>query len=123
MISARTLWTAMCIAACAALMVAAAPASSSVNTDPSVDLPVAPIAAADGKAIFMKKCKKCHGPDGKADTKMGKKHKIDVIPGKLSKAKIVKIVKNGIAKTKMKSFSKKLSAEEIDAVAGYVKTL
>jgi mono/diheme cytochrome c family protein len=104
-------------------MVAAAPASSPADSDPSIDLPIAPIVAADGKAIFMKKCKKCHGPDGKANTKMGKKHEIDAIPGKLSKAKIIKIVKNGKPKTKMKSFSKKLTPEEIDAVASFVKTL
>jgi len=30
--------------------------------------------AADAKAIFEKDCAKCHGPDGKGDTKMGKKN-------------------------------------------------
>src|SRR6266581_3530 len=29
--------------------------------------------AADGKAIYEKDCAKCHGPDGRGDTKMGKK--------------------------------------------------
>jgi cytochrome c6 len=29
--------------------------------------------AADGKAIFDKECKKCHGEDGKGQTKMGQK--------------------------------------------------
>ncbi len=29
--------------------------------------------AADGKAIYEKECAKCHGADGKGDTKMGKK--------------------------------------------------
>ena len=31
--------------------------------------------AADGKAIYTKECAKCHGADGKATTKMGKKLK------------------------------------------------
>ena len=54
---------------------------------------------------------------------MGKKYEMDPIPGKLDKAKIIKVVKNGKANTKMKSFKEKLSAEEIDAVAAFVKTL
>lgn len=29
--------------------------------------------AEDAKAIYDKECAKCHGPDGKGDTKMGKK--------------------------------------------------
>lgn len=111
------------IAACATLLVAAAPAEK--NTDPMTSIvgPDSPVLGADGKAVYMKKCKKCHGPDGKAQTKMGKKYEMDPIPGKLDKAKIIKVVKNGKANTKMKSFKEKLSAEEIDAVAAFVKTL
>jgi cytochrome c553 len=30
-------------------------------------------AAADAKALYDKGCAKCHGPEGKGDTKMGKK--------------------------------------------------
>ena len=30
--------------------------------------------AADGKATYEKDCTKCHGADGKGDTKMGKKY-------------------------------------------------
>jgi mono/diheme cytochrome c family protein len=29
--------------------------------------------AADGKALYESKCQKCHGPDGKGQTKMGQK--------------------------------------------------
>lgn len=36
--------------------------------------PVASLYAADGKALYEDKgCAKCHGADGKGDTKMGKK--------------------------------------------------
>jgi mono/diheme cytochrome c family protein len=30
--------------------------------------------AADAKALYEKQCAKCHGPDGKGETKMGKKN-------------------------------------------------
>src|SRR5690349_18019637 len=36
-------------------------------------IPVMTVAAADAKAVYEKECSKCHGPDGKGDTKMGKK--------------------------------------------------
>ena len=111
------------IAACAALLVAAAPAQTSTDSVTSFTGPDSPVAGADGKAVYMKKCKKCHGPDGKAQTKMGKKHEMGPIPGKLNKAKIMKVIKNGKANTKMKSFKEKLTEEEIDAVATFVKTL
>ena len=83
-----------------------------------------------GKAVYMKKCKKCHGEDGKAQTKMGKKYEIPDMTssewqGKHDKAKVVKVVTDGSKKpkSKMKSFKEKLSAEEISAVADFVKTL
>lgn len=31
------------------------------------------VGAADAKALYEKECAKCHGSDGKGDTKMGKK--------------------------------------------------
>jgi mono/diheme cytochrome c family protein len=36
-------------------------------------LSLAGVQAADVKELFEKNCTKCHGADGKADTKMGKK--------------------------------------------------
>lgn len=33
---------------------------------------VAAVSAADAKATYDKQCAKCHGPDGKGQTKMGK---------------------------------------------------
>jgi mono/diheme cytochrome c family protein len=83
----------------------------------------------DGKELYLGKCKSCHGPDGKGDTSMGKKVReaggeFPSLAGtKLAKAKIVEIVENGVPDTKMKGYKDKLSKDEIDAIAGYVKKL
>jgi cytochrome c553 len=39
----------------------------------SVALPLLSVRAADAKALYEKDCAKCHGADGKGETKMGKK--------------------------------------------------
>src|SRR5512140_593545 len=36
-------------------------------------IPALSVCAADAKAIYEKDCAKCHGADGKGETKMGKK--------------------------------------------------
>lgn len=38
-----------------------------------VAIPATLALAGDGKALYEKECAKCHGSDGKGDTKMGKK--------------------------------------------------
>ncbi|PRQ04417.1 Cytochrome c6 [Enhygromyxa salina] len=78
----------------------------------------------DGKPLFEKKCKSCHGIDGKGDTTIGKKVDMpSLVKTKLSKAKIVALITDGVPDTKMKAFKTKLSKDEIDAVAAYVKKL
>ena len=81
-----------------------------------------------GRDIYAKKCKKCHGASGKADTKMGKKHEIAdaTAPGwdkKWSLAKVIKIVTHGKPDSKMKAFGSKLTKEEIEAVSRYMRSL
>ena len=84
--------------------------------------------ADDGSAIFAKECAKCHGPDGKGDTAMGKKLKIKdltVEVAKLDAAKIEATVKDGVKdgdKVRMKAL-KELSEADVKAVAKYVLTL
>jgi mono/diheme cytochrome c family protein len=81
-------------------------------------------AKVSGKPLFDGKCKSCHGADGKGDTTIGKKLEIPSLAGtKLSKAKIVTIVEDGVDGTKMKGYKDKLSKDEIDAVAAYVLKL
>ena len=83
---------------------------------------------ADGQALFMKKCKKCHGADGKGQTKMGKKQKIkDMTTPEWKKEntapKVTKAIADGIPDSKMKAYKTKLSAEEIDAITAFVLKL
>jgi mono/diheme cytochrome c family protein len=86
--------------------------------------------AEDGKALFDSECAKCHGADGKGDTKMGKKLNIkDLTDAKVqaeaTDEKILKAVKEGIKdgdKTLMKA-TEKLNDEQIKTVIAYVRTL
>src|SRR5207247_1898300 len=67
--------------------------------------------AADPKETYDKACAKCHGPDGKGDTKMGKKLEIkDLTDAKTQAAfkdeEMAKAIKEGVKdgdKTKMKA--------------------
>jgi cbb3-type cytochrome c oxidase subunit III len=120
----RLFVTAVTGAALLALGLAAgAPSAGAIET-----APLAGPMAADGAAVWQKECKKCHGEDGKGKTKMGEKHKIPDLTaaewqGGHDKAKVVSIVTDGKADTKMKAFKDQLSAEDIEAVATYVKAL
>ncbi len=78
--------------------------------------------ASEGKPIYMKKCKSCHGADGNAKTKMGEKLNIQPLK-KTPNSKIKGIIANGVAGTKMKAFKGKLSDREIAAVTSFVKSL
>lgn len=76
--------------------------------------------AADGKALFTSKCTVCHGADGKGQSAMGKKLGVkDLTVTKLSEADVEATITKG--KGKMTPFAGKLTAEEIKAVAGFVK--
>lgn len=82
----------------------------------------------DAKDLYSKKCASCHGGSGKADTKLGEKHKIASWAepgwkGKWSLSKVEDIVTKGKADTKMKAFAGKLTPEEIKAVSKYAHGL
>lgn len=85
--------------------------------------------AADVKENWEKNCAKCHGPDGKGDTKMGKK--VDIkdltdakVQAKFTDAEAVKAIKEGI-KGKDDAVVMKavegLSDEEIKGLVAYVR--
>src|SRR5271169_4628735 len=84
--------------------------------------------AADVKENWEKNCAKCHGPDGKGDTKMGKKLEIkDFTDAKyqasLKDEAMIKAIKDGVKdgeKIRMKA-AEGLSDEEIKALVKYVR--
>lgn len=87
--------------------------------------------AVDAKDNWEKVCGKCHGPDGKGDTKMGQKLGIkDLTDAKLQAElkddQAFKAVKEGIkdseGKIKMKP-AENVSDDEIKALVAYVRTL
>jgi mono/diheme cytochrome c family protein len=78
------------------------------------------LAAADGAALFASKCVACHAKDGKGSAvgkKMGAKDLAEEM--KEPEKEIVADITNG--KNKMPAFKGKLTPEEIQAVAKYVK--
>lgn len=100
------------------------PAEKKPADKPTEKKPEAAANNINAKPLFDAKCKSCHGADGKGETTIGKKVNIPSLVGtSMSKAKIVSVIENGVPDTKMKGYKDKLSKDEIEALAGYVKKL
>jgi cytochrome c6 len=87
--------------------------------------------AADGKALYEQHCVKCHGADGKGETKMGKKLEAkDYSLAKnwegLTDAKAIKSVKEGFKDKDGKQIMKPaegVNDADAKAIVDYMKTL
>ena len=86
--------------------------------------------ADDAKATYEKSCAKCHGADGKGETKMGKKLGVKdytdaKVQAELKDDEAVKAIKEGLKDKEGKVLMKpaeNLSDEEIKALVAHVRT-
>ena len=81
--------------------------------------------AEDVAALYKSKCAVCHGPDGKADTAMGKKLAMKAFSApevaKMTDAQLIEVTAKG--KDKMPAYESKLTGEQIKELIKYVRSL
>lgn len=86
--------------------------------------------AADGKALYEQSCAKCHGADGKGDTKMGQKLGVKdytdaAVQSALTDDAAFKAIKEGLkdkdGKTLMKA-AEGIPDDDIKALVAYMRT-
>lgn len=95
----------------------------------SIGAGLAVATAADAKENWENHCAKCHGSDGKGQTKMGQKLKVKdytdpKVQAKFTDEEAIKITKEGKKegdKTLMKGYADELSEAEIKALVEYIR--
>ncbi len=93
-------------------------------------LPLVSASAADAKAQYVKDCAKCHGEDGKAETKMGKKlgakdYTDPKVQAELKDSAALKAIKEGLKDKEGKTLMKPaegISDEDAKALVAYMRT-
>ncbi len=88
----------------------------------------ASVCAADAKATYDKQCAKCHGPDGKGQTKMGKQsgakdYTDPKVQAEFTDEQAMKAIKEGV-KAKGKEVMKPaegLSDDDVKGLVAYVR--
>jgi len=86
--------------------------------------------AADVKENWEKNCQKCHGADGKGNTKMGRQSGVKdytdpKVQEEMKDDAAVKTIKEGIiekGKKKMDPYDEKFTGEEIKALIAHIRT-
>ena len=84
---------------------------------------------AEVKENWEKNCQKCHGADGKGQTKMGRQSGVKdytdpKVQEELKDENAIKIIKEGIVekdKKKMEPYKDKFTDEEIKALIAYIR--
>lgn len=75
--------------------------------------------------LYVNNCARCHGADGKSNTKLGRSTKATDLTSrkvqKMSRKKMARIIKYG--EDPMPSFGKKLTKKEINRIVSYVRSL
>jgi len=92
-------------------------------------LTAASLHAADVKGIWEKQCQKCHGADGKGQTKMGrqagaKDYTDPKVQAEMKDESAGKAIKEGIVekgKKKMDPYKDKVTDDEIKALIAYMR--
>ena len=85
---------------------------------------------ANGRKLFLSKCQRCHGPQGKGDGPDADKthlHHMDLTSPANAKNNpdgvVFHKIWNGRSNPKMPTFSEELSKEQVWAIVAYVQTL
>lgn len=85
--------------------------------------------AADANELWAQNCAKCHGADGKGNTKMGEKLGVKnytdpKVQDAIKDEKMVKAIKEGVKegdRTKMKAFTD-FTDEEVKALVAHIRS-
>ena len=93
-------------------------------------IPAMSVCAADAKALYEKECAKCHGADGKGETKMGKKmgakdYTDAKVQAELKDEAAIKAIKEGFKDKEGKVLMKPaegISDEDIKGLVAHMRT-
>ena len=81
--------------------------------------------AASPRSLYIQSCSRCHGSNGKGQTREGRRVEADDLTSSdvkgISDAKMKRVITNG--RGKMPGFGKRLTPAQIAQIAGYVRSL